>query len=1494
INNGYTTVDVPVAGDGDITVTAKVTDPAGNSSATGDKTVTVDTKTPGDSNGDGVVDGNDDSSNNVKLPNGQEVPRNTNGAPNIVFGEDANGDGKLNGTEITGKDGVDKTPVYITIPDNTEVGDSLIVTINGEPTTIPVTQEMINNGYTTVDVPVAGDGDITVTAKVTDPAGNSSATGEQTITVDTTPPASPTITVNNEGSATVDLPDDADKVTVTVPQENGPDKEVVLTKDPNGNWTSSDPSVIPNPENGKGNVTIPKENIKQGGEITAKAKDEAGNSTTDTADLADKPTIASPNNDGKVTVTPGNDNNKVEVKIPTEPDGQEKTITAEKDADGNWKMTNDNGSGATIDPDTGVITILADKVKDGEPINATGTNPEGNKANADIVNAGTDPVTPPSTPRIPGDVDNDGDVDDSDDDETTENGAPKLTIPEAEDGVINKVEAESDNGVPAEVTLPKNTLAGDKVTLTVTTPDGTSKSITHEVTQPEETAKKVTVTIPTADVAKDGDYKVTAKVTTPEGQSSKESTEVPFKVDQTEPTISVKISGAEDGIISAAEKEAGVTAEVTLPKTAKAGDLVEVVLYKANGNPIIVKGLVKDTSGKLSIPLNKDDLVDGVSYQVEAKHYNGPNDPKNLTSTSEKQSFDVDLKADKPNVDPQPNGSVTIEPGNDNVHIELKFNDENETPKTVIAERKESGWEITDADGTTVSIKDGKIVIPAAQVKDESTVKANAKDKAGNTNSDDDEARDNPEPVPPKITTQVMDNLSDETTGADAILQALDKNDPTLPTYKGVVGSNGLTIDTSSEEKLQLIKSLSDGLTNDNAHDVSFTLDAALDPAYTIKFYRVQVEQQMIDKLDSDGNAVKDEKGNVVKELQEATFNRVEMGATKSADGLAYTLDADDLPETYGTQYRYIAEVTDSKGNVVQTARQDIYLDTMVDSMEVTSTTAGQQSGAIAAMTFSMNGRSEVGATIRITYKDMTKTEHTVTATANNDGTYSVDFSKTGALNRYNTDGMQVEVIDAAGNISTSKTMMMRNLFSDMTLETGPDPSDVSRFNIANIALSASPQISNENGFLFTDGNDHLIVGLDEYKDTTVNGNMASMILGGARTFATGAGDDHIQLRGNLQTWRGGRLDMGEGNDKLTFNTAEIGTGGPYNIDMGDGNNQIIINGAVNRGATIVATFGSGNDSVISKSNLDGSGSSNYNFGDGDNRLEVGGYITQAQTFAFGSGNDVVQVNSNIDYATLTLGEGNNLVQMGGYLHYGATVTAGGGDDVFVANQLRGSGSTNVNLGGGDDSFTVDTLARAFGKVELGEGNDTATVRLADGGTLDMGAGDDTVNIVTLSYTGVELGEGNDTITISDDLNGSSYLDGGEGTDTLYLTKAGGDYSMSYIRNVETIDLTATGRQNLDVKLDHLTQKDDAISRILIKGTSEDTVDLGANNSFNDSGNANMNDNSNGLVGGNLGTWAKAKQDVVDGITYDVYTYSSGSQGPSDQLVYVQQGVQVL
>ncbi|WP_412763673.1 GA-like domain-containing protein [Rodentibacter abscessus] len=107
--------------------------------------------------------------------------------------------------------------------------------------------------------------------------------------------------------------------------------------------------------------------------------------STDTT--ADKPTIVSPDEDGKVEVTPGTDNTKVEVTV-KDNDGKEQTVVAEKGADGNWAIKEPNPVGATFE--NGKIVIPADQVKDGEPVNAKGTDEKGNTADADVVNAGTD------------------------------------------------------------------------------------------------------------------------------------------------------------------------------------------------------------------------------------------------------------------------------------------------------------------------------------------------------------------------------------------------------------------------------------------------------------------------------------------------------------------------------------------------------------------------------------------------------------------------------------------------------------------------------------------------------------------------------------------------------------------------------------------------------------------------------------------------------------------------------------------------------------------------------------------------------------------------------------------------------------------------------------------------------------------------------------------------------------------------------------------------
>ncbi|WP_158076052.1 BppU family phage baseplate upper protein, partial [Rodentibacter trehalosifermentans] len=240
----------------------------------------------------------------------------------------------------------------------------------------------------------------------------------------------------------------------------------------------------------------------------------------------------------------------------------------------------------------------------------------------------------PSTPRVPGDVNGDGKADENDDDATTENGAPKLTIPEAADGV-NAEEAK--DGVQAEVTLPAKTAVGDTVVVTVTKPDGSTVEATKVVTEDDLKAGKVTVDIPAEAVATDGDYKATAKVTTPEGQSSASTPEVPFVVDQTPPAA--------------------------------------------------------------------------------------------------------------PDVVAQDDGSVTVEPKDEEGPTTITYEDENKTPVTIVISKGEDGtWTAKDPlpENVTVDPATGKVTIPADSVKDESPVKAVTEDKAGNKAEDTDTSKVDP------------------------------------------------------------------------------------------------------------------------------------------------------------------------------------------------------------------------------------------------------------------------------------------------------------------------------------------------------------------------------------------------------------------------------------------------------------------------------------------------------------------------------------------------------------------------------------------------------------------------------------------------------------------------------------------------------------------------------------------------------------------------------
>ncbi|WP_348535607.1 Ig-like domain-containing protein, partial [Morganella morganii] len=179
---GKADVTIPadkVTADGNYSVTAEITDPAGNTSGKGQPTdFTVDTQIPGDTDGDGVVDT----------------------TPVVTIPEAADG---VNAEEL--EDGVQ---TEVTVPGGSAAGDTLTLTVtkpDGSTETVEhtLTADEVAAGKADVTIPadkVTADGNYSVTAEITDPAGNTSGKGQPTdFTVDTVAPSAPVLKAEDDG-----------------------------------------------------------------------------------------------------------------------------------------------------------------------------------------------------------------------------------------------------------------------------------------------------------------------------------------------------------------------------------------------------------------------------------------------------------------------------------------------------------------------------------------------------------------------------------------------------------------------------------------------------------------------------------------------------------------------------------------------------------------------------------------------------------------------------------------------------------------------------------------------------------------------------------------------------------------------------------------------------------------------------------------------------------------------------------------------------------------------------------------------------------------------------------------------------------------------------------------------------------------------------------------------------------------------------------------------
>ncbi|MCU0098253.1 Ig-like domain-containing protein [Proteus mirabilis] len=1307
----------------------------------------VDGQIPGDTDGDGTVDT----------------------TPVVTIPEAADG---VNADEL--KDGVQ---TQVTVPGGSAVGDTLTLTItkpDGSTDTVEhtLTADEVAAGKADVTIPadkVTADGNYSVTAEITDPAGNTSGQGKPTdFAVDTVAPSAPVLKAEDDGSVSVDLPTDANKgdtVEITFEDEKGDKHTVTLEKGDNG-WTSDTPALIPDSNGDK--ATIPADNVKDNSEVTGIAKDPSGNEsdpstvTSKTDGVADAPVLTIPEvADGYANADELKDGLQAEVTLPagtvegaeitltvTRPDKTTETVT--------HTVTKDEAAAGKVSVD-----IPKDAVQNGQnsvDVSLTqGNNPAkpGNKVDFAVDG------------QIPGDTDGDGTVD------TT----PVVTIPEATDGVNAD---ELKDGVQTEVTVPGGSAAGDTLTLTITKPDGSTDTVEHTLTADEVTAGKADVTIPADKVTADGNYSVTAEITDPAGNTSGQGKPTDFMVDTQIPgdtdgdgvvdtTPVVTIPEATDGV-NADELKDGVQTEVTVPGGSAAGDTLTLTITKPDGSTDTVEHtLTADevTAGKADVTIPADKATPDGNYSVKAEI----TDPAGNTSGEGKATdFTVDTVAPStPVLNAEDNGSVSVElPGDANKGdtVEITFEDEKGDKQTVTMEKGDNGW--TSSDPNLIPDSQGNnTAIPSDNVKDNSEVTAIAKDPSGNESAP--ATATSKTDVLPTVsisvdTTSVNDNgdkisadasVSGEITEVPATIE--DKDDTT-----GLVYTVALDYVAAQDVTVTIT------LTNDAGH--------ASAPDYST-LAGSQHDGKIA--LHGDTGKVTYDGASTVTVVIPAGSKSVSFIVDPTMEANQNAFNAEGMEKVVATitgTSNNATAVTDTVNNAGASATGVIY-----DGNPISLRNLDGDFTLKYSLSSSVAENGDFGYTIGV---DSGKKDPKLTTDYNDtiyvgyyqDGSETSSYSNLANSQDNGPDGTKTDGNQSITTVDLGAgddLMVIRgNMLTNTRVYAG-EGNDTFTMDGMNTALRSMYAGS----YLFMEsGNDTVTI-----KRTGVT-NAGQIYLGsGSDTFTQGDANDqnNTELSGLLDLGSGTQDKSNMPNEYLSVyqDGSNLSLGNDNNIDAVTDVNTVTIYGSVS--GEILGGYGS--DNITITKNLTG----NVSVGDNTDTLTAG-WIYGGATVSMGDGNDTVTVTEGA---------------------YNTTISLGAGDDVFDATAGVMGDSVSATLVNGED------------------GNDT--IKLGTIGknlTVDAGAGDDTV-ILTKDYDPSPIGnqgyinggEGTDTLVLSGTITVNMATKTDEGIANFEKVDMTVNSELKVDNSSQTIKLTASDVLGMN-----------ANSTIYISGDANDKVDLGA------------------------------------------------------------------
>ncbi|KGK28798.1 hypothetical protein EL45_18925, partial [Cellulophaga sp. E6(2014)] len=1058
--NAWTATDADISGldNGNITVTADVTDVALNP-ATDTETIVLDNTTPTIDittpiEGDGIVNATEDgdvtiSGTTIDVEDGQIVTVTFNDGTNPVVTTTATVTGNAwtaTDADISGLDNgnititADVTNVALNPATDTETivldntlptidittpieGDGIVnaiedgdVTISGTTTDVedgqtvtitfndgtnPIvttTATVTGNAWTATDADISGldNGNITVTADVTDFGGNP-ATDTETIVLDNTTPTID-ITTPIEGDDIINATEDGDVTisgtttdvengqTVTVTFNDGTNPVVTTTATVTGNaWTATD-ADISGLDNG--NITV-----------TADVTDVALNPATDTETIVLDNTLPT-----------------IDITTPIEGDG---IVNATEDGDVTI-------SGTTTDVEDGqTVTVTFD---DGtNPVVTTTATVTGNAwtaTDADISGLDNGNIT------VTADV-TDVALNPANDNEiiTLDNTLPTIdiTTPIEGDGIVNATE-------DGDVTISGTTTdVEDGQTVTVTFDDGTNPVVTTTATV---TGNAWTATDADISGLDNGNITVTADVTDFGGNPASDTETI--VLDNTTPTIDITTPIEGDGIVNATEDGdvtiSGTTTDVEDRQTV-------TVTFNDGTNPVVTTTATVTGNAWTATDVDISGLDNGnitVTADVTDVALNPATDTETIILDNTTPTIDITTPIEGDGiVNATEDGDVTISGTTTDVEdgqtVTITFNDGTNPVVTTTATVTGNAWTATDADIS--GLDNGNI-----------TVTADVTDVALNPATDTETiVLDNTLPTIDITTPIEGDGIVNASEDGDVTISGTttDVEDGQTVTVTFNDGTNPVVTTTATVTGNTWTATDADisGLDNGNITVTADVTDVALNPATDNEIITLDNTLPTIDitaPIEGDGIVNASEDGDVTisgtttdvedGQIVTITFNdgtNPVVTTTATVTGNAWTATDADISGLDNGNITVTADVTDVALNPA-TDTETIVLDNTLPTIDITAPIEGGIVNASEDGDVTISGTTtdvEDGQTVTVTFNDGTNPVITTTATVTGNAWTATDADISGLDNGNIT--VTADVTDVALNPATDTEIVI-------------------------------------------------------------------------------------------------------------------------------------------------------------------------------------------------------------------------------------------------------------------------------------------------------------------------------------------------------------------------------------------------------------------------------------------------------------------------------------